>query len=370
MPDPAPAAGKGDLARWRQTIDNVDAELVALLNRRAEAARAIGERKRADGAPIYVPHREQQVFERVCGLNRGPLPDAALRSIWREIMSASLALERPLTICHFAGPGSFTHLAARLKFGDGVRYHSAATIAEVFAVVERGHADYGVVPIENSTDGGITDTIDAFCQTRLRIVGEFGVRVRHHLMARCPREAIRRVYSKHTVFGQCAGWLAANLAGVERIEIGSTTQAAERAAREEGAAAIGNREAADEYGLDVLAQDVEDNPTNTTRFVVLADPRLAAQPSGDDKTSLMFGLRNRPGALYDSLVPFHGSGINLCRIESRPSRRQPWEYVFFIDILGHERDAAVAEAIERLAGMATSVQILGSYPRTSRPLND
>lgn len=358
-----------DLDDWRQRIDTIDRELVALLNQRAGYVRRIGEAKRSSGGAIFVPHRERQVFDRVCGHNEGPMPDKALRAIWREIMSASIALEQPLRICHFASEGSFTHQAAKLKFGDSIAYSSAPAIATVFREVERGRADYGVVPIENSIDGGITDTIDAFLDSPLRIVNEIHLRIRHHLMARCERSAIKRVYSKYTVFGQCRRWLADNMPGVELIETGSTTLAAERARDEEGAAAIGNIDAAAQFDLAVLATDIEDNPTNTTRFVVLAMPERAAKASGDDKTSLMLGLEDRPGALFDALSPFHAAGITLTRIESRPSRRRAWEYLFFADLIGHEDTPEVGQAIAQLQQQVTVLQILGSYPRVAEPLN-
>lgn len=354
----------------RARIDDIDRELVRLLNERARAAQRIGTAKRSQGGSIFVPHREHEVLRRICAANEGPLSERTLRAVWREIMSGSLALEQGLVICHLGKPGSFTHQAARLKFGDSVEYTGVESIGTVFSEVERGHADYGVVPIENSTDGGITDTIDAFLATSLRIVNELHLRIRHHLLARCERSAIRRVYSRHTVFGQCRAWLAANMPGVELIEVGSTTQAAERAAGEAEAAAIGSADAAAAFGLALVAEDIEDNPTNTTRFVVLADPGRTAQRSGNDKTSIMFGLQDRPGALYEALIPFHRAGISLTRIESRPSRRQPWEYLFFIDFLGHEGDEAVRTALDDLAASTTTLQVLGSYPRAEQPLND
>jgi chorismate mutase/prephenate dehydratase len=359
-----------DLATHRARIDQLDRELVRLLNERAESARAIGHAKAASGAPVFAPHREEEVFRRIAEANRGPLPEKSLRAVWREIMAASRALERPLTICHFGQPGAFTHLAARLKFGDSVEYAHVEDIATVFAEVEKGHADYGVVPIENSTDGSITDTIDAFLATRLKIVAELTLRIRHHLMAAGPREGIRRVYSRHTVFGQCRSWLAANLPGIELVECVSTTKAAERAAAEPDAAAVGGEDAAKAFGLRVLASDIQDNPHNITRFTVLGDPAAAAQPSGQDKTTLMFGVQDRPGALYDCLLPFHRSGINLSRIESRPNRRRAWEYLFFIDLLGHQSDERIRAALAELGRHASSVEILGSYPRAERPLNE
>jgi chorismate mutase/prephenate dehydratase len=359
-----------ELDALRSRINALDEQLVRLLSDRAEAARAIGRAKAVHGGPVFVPHREHDVLERVVALNPGPLPDSALRAIWREIMSAAIALEQPLTVCHFGQPGAFTQLAARLKFGEGVTYTAVEDIATVFTEVEKGRADYGVVPIENSTDGSITDTIDSFLATELRIVSELHLRVRHHLMAAGPREKIERVYSRHTVLRQCRAWLAANLPGRELIEIVSTTKAAERAAGEAGAAAIGHEDAAVAFGLPILASDIQDNPSNMTRFVVIGRPGLAAQPTGHDKTTLMFGTQDRPGALYDSLLPFHQAGINLSRIESRPSRRRPWEYLFFLDFLGHQQDPNVKQVLAELGRHASMLEVLGSYPRVERALNE
>lgn len=362
-----------DLADIRVRIDAIDRELVTLLNQRAELAKEVGKAKAQSGAPIFVPHREQEVFAKLASLNQGPLPDASLRAIWREVMSASFALERPLTICHFGQPGAFTHLAAKLKFGESVQYTHVESITTVFSEVEKGHADYGVVPIENSTDGTITDTIDAFLATHLRIINELTLRVRHHLMSKVPRDRIKRIYSRHTVFGQCRTWLAANMPGVELVEVVSTTKAAERAAEapeEEGAAAVGNREAATAFGVPILASDLQDNPNNITRFVVIGTPERAAQPTGKDKTSLFFGVQDRAGALYDCLLPFHKAGISLSRIESRPSRRRPWEYLFFIDLVGHQRDPSVHAAIQELSRHTSTCEVLGSFPKAEQPLNE
>jgi len=362
MTDPLP-----DL---RSAIDRLDQDLVRLLNERAAVARRIGEAKAAKGEAIFVPHRESDVFRRIQALNQGPLSEVSLQAIWREVMSASFALERPLTICHFGQPGAFTSQAARLKFGASVAYTSVEDIAGVFAEVERGQADYGVVPIENSTDGSITDTIDAFLATRLRIVSELHLRIRHHLMSRSPRAQVKRVYSRHTVFRQCRTWLATHLPGVELVETVSTTKAAERAAGEDGAAAMGPEDAATGFGLPILASDCQDNVGNVTRFVVIAPPERAAAPSGNDKTSLMFAVQDRPGALFDCLTPFHRAGINLCRIESRSSRRRAWEYLFFIDLTGHQQDPAVAAGIADLRQQTAMLELLGSYPIAERPLND
>jgi chorismate mutase/prephenate dehydratase len=359
-----------DLAELRKRIDTLDAELVKLLNQRAECARQVGAVKRGKDASIFVPHREQEVLRKIAVLNHGPMPEPALRAIWREIMSASFALERPLNICHFGQPGAFTHLAAKLKFGESVSYASVEDIMTVFTEVEKGHADYGVVPIENSTDGSITETIDAFLATNLRIINELHLRIRHHLMSASPRGEIKRVYSRHTVFRQCRGWLAANMPGVELIEIVSTTKGAERAAKEPGAAAIGHHDAAKAFGLPIIASDIQDNPNNVTRFVVIGQPQRAAEPTGNDKTSIMFGVQDRPGALYDCLLPFHQAKLSLTRIESRPSRRKPWEYLFFIDLVGHHRDPPVKAALDVLRQHTSTCEVLGSYPKAEQPLND
>jgi chorismate mutase/prephenate dehydratase len=359
-----------ELDQQRSRIDMIDRELVRLLSQRAECAQRIGQAKASSGSAVFVPHREQEIFRKLAELNPGPMPEQALRAIWREIMSASFALERRLSICHFGQPGAFTHLASRLKFGDSVDYAPVESIGTVFTEVERGHADYGVVPIENSTDGSITDTIDAFLATHLRIINELHLRIRHHLMATCPRHQIKRIYSRHTVFGQCRSWLAANMPGIELVELVSTTKAAERAASEPDAAAIGQAEAASIFGLPIIASDIQDNPNNITRFVVIGAPERAAKPTGNDKTSLMFGVQDRPGALYDCLLPFHRDRLNLCRIESRPSRRRPWEYLFFIDLLGHQQDPTVAAALKELASHTSTCEILGSYPRAEQALNE
>lgn len=356
-----------EITTWRTRIDAIDAELVKLVNERAKAASAIGKIKRSHGQPVFVPHREQDVYDRLANMNPGPLDHRQLRSIWREIMSASRRLEEELTVCHFGRAGSFTHQAARLRFGDGVKLTGIENITGVFSAVERGDAEYGVVPIENSTDGSITDTIDAFLATTLVIVAEARLRIRHHLMAK--PGPIRRVYSRATVFSQCRSWIASHLPNVELVEVTSTTLAAEKAAAEEGAASIGPIEAGQAFGLPVQVNDIEDNLNNITRFVALGRPEHAARPTGNDKTSLMFAVKDRSGALFDALQPFHTQGISLSRIESRPNRRSNWEYHFFIDIMGHQEDPAVQRALAGLESVSTTLQILGSYPRSEEPLN-
>ena len=358
------------LREHRDNIDKIDRQLIALLNERARSAQAIGAAKIKSGQAIFVPHREQEVFKKVCGLNDGPLSDHTLRAIWREVMSGCIALEQPISICHFGVPGSFTHQAARCKFGDSMRYIGNESIANVFDEVSRGHADYGVVPIENSTDGSISDTIDCFQGTKLHIINEIHLRIRHHLMSTTELKNIEIVYSKNTVFAQCREWLHHNMPHAQLVETGSTTLAAERAAQDEKCACIGNEEASGTFGLNILSRDIQDDPDNITRFVVLGKPERAAAPSGKDKTNLMFTIHHEPGALYEALLPFHDSGISMTRIESRPNRQKSWEYLFFIDILGHKDDAHVAAALDSFAKNVANMKILGSYPRNELTIND
>lgn len=361
---------KDPLSEHRETIDRIDRELIGLLNQRAKAAQAIGATKVKSGEPIFVPHREQEVFKKICDINDGPLSEHTLRAIWREIMSGCIALEQPTAICHFGTPGSFTHMAARCKFGDSMRYIANESIANVFDEVARGHADYGIVPIENSTDGSISDTIDCFYDTKLQIISEIHLRVRHHLMARCEFADVKRIYSKHTVFGQCREWLQHNMPEVKLIETGSTTQAAERAAEEDDSACIGNEEASGAFGLNILSRDIQDDPENITRFVVLGQEKCAASKTGNDKTNILFTIRHEPGALYEALLPFHDSGISMTRIESRPNRKKNWEYLFFIDIIGHKDEPHVSSALDAFSQSVANVKVLGSYPRNERIIND
>ena len=350
----------GKIEELRRKIDALDAEIVRLVNQRAECARGIGELKRASGAGAFAPARERAVYEQVLALNRGPLPAEAIKAIYREIMSAMLALERCPRVAYLGPPGTFSHKAARSKFGSSVEYHPATSFRDVFLEVSRGHADYGVVPVENSTEGGVNPAMDCFFESRLKICSEVYIAVHQNLLARCSREAIRTIYSRPEVFGQCRQWLGANFPHAALLECPSTTAAAERAAAEPGAAAIASDTAAEIYGLTVLEQAIEDNPENVTRFVVVG--REPAARTGKDKTSLMFSISDAPGALQGMLEPFSQRGINLTRIESRPSKRKAWDYYFFVDLEGHLEDPPVKAAIEELAGRCRHLEVLGSYP--------
>ena len=347
----------------RKKVDELDAELVKRLNERTRIALEIGkakDRRQEDG---YAPAREKAVLDRVTGLNKGPLPESAVRSIYREIMSASLALERGTVIAYLGPPATFTHQAARSRFGGSVSYEPCETISDVFAVVQKKSADYGVVPIENSTDGAVTHTLDQFTDTPLKICAEIYLPISHNLLAKGPKEQIKRLYSKPEVFGQCRRWLHENMPGVELVSSSSTARAAETAAREPGSGALASALTADLYGLDLLEQDIQDLGGNTTRFLVIG-PRCGP-PTGQDKTSLFFGVKHRVGALYHALGAFMKNQINMTKIESRPSKTKAWEYYFFVDIEGHADDPPVKQALQDLAEHCTLMTVLGSYPKAS-----
>jgi len=300
------------------------------------------------------------VYERVAAQNRGPLSGEALQAVYREIMSGCLALEKPLRISYMGPPASFSNIAALKKFGSSVRYLPVNTINDVFAEVEHGRADYGVVPIENSIEGAINYTLDMFMESDLKICSEISIEISHNLLAKCGMDRIKRVYSNPSVVGQCRMWLEANLPQVEIIEVTSTTKAAGMAVKEKGAAAIGSSLAAECYGLNMLARSIEDNPHNMTRFLVIG--KVEGRPTGKDKTSIMFAVKDKVGALHDMLVPFKKNKINLTKIESRPSKKRAWEYRFFVDMMGHHNDKNVIKAIDQLREVCTSLKVLGSYP--------
>ena len=347
----------------RERIDGVDGELVRLLNERARLAVEIGRLKLQSGDEVYTPAREKAVLDRVARANAGPLPNTALNAIYREIMSAALALERPLRIAYLGPVATFTHQAARLKFGASVEYVACETITDVFAAVEKREADYGVVPIENSTDGAVTHTLDQFAVTPLKICAEILLPVSQNLMAADRAAPIRRIYSRGEVFAQCRGWLQGHLPGVELTAVSSTARGAELARTEPGAAAIASALAAEIYGLQIAERDVQDVAGNTTRFLVLG--RQYGPPTGRDRTSLYFAVPHRVGALHRVLSVFNECGVNLCKIESRPNKTRAWEYFFFVDVEGHAQDAAVQRALEKLAEHCTFIAVLGSYPQSA-----
>ncbi len=323
-------------------------------------SKKIGRLKVKSKKSVYSPERERVVYERIEKNNKGPLSNETLKSIYREVMSGSLALEKPIEIAYLGPPATFTHIAALKKFGSSVKYAPVNSITEVFAEVEHGRSDYGVVPIENSIEGAVNHTLDMFMESDLKICSEISLEISHNLLANCKINQIKKVYSNPQVFGQCRMWLEANLPKAELIEVSSTTKAAEIAVKERYSAAIASSLAADCYGLNILARSIEDSSHNVTRFLVIG--RAESEPSRKDKTSIMFSVKDRVGALHDMLVPFKKYKINLTKIESRPSKKKAWEYYFFLDMVGHYKDKNVKKAIGELERGCAYLKVLGSYP--------
>lgn len=350
-----------DLAELRKQIDHVDEELVALLNRRAEFVVEIGKLKTAGGAPIYAPDREKEIFDKLRRANRGPLPNKTLIAIYRELMSGSFALEKPLRIAYLGPQGSYSHMAAMGKFGASVEYQPVTDIRGVFDEVSRDRVDFGIVPIENSVGGGVIDTLDALLETDVQICAEINRAIHHNLMANCRLEGVKTVYSKPEVFAQCQRWLSETNLMQKTIPVASTSKAAELAKQEPGAAAIGSRLASELYDLMIICENIEDNANNVTRFFVIG--RHSAQPTGDDKTSVVFTTRDEPGALVDVLDAIRQGGVNMSFIESRPSKKRNWEYFFFVDLIGHRRD--LEPVIEGARKHCLRLNALGSYPRAT-----
>ncbi len=349
------------LDELRKTIDELDAEIVRLINERARVARQVGELKSESHSDVYVPSRERAVYDHVAELNQGPLSDDVMMAVYREIISGCLTLEKPVTVAYLGPEGTFTHGAARQNFGDSVHYLPAATIDEVFGEVEKRRADYGVVPVENSTGGGIHETLTRFLSSPLKVCAEIAYEIHHALMARCDPEAVERVYSRGQVFAQTRRWLQTHMPDCELHEVASTSVAARMAAEEEGAAAIGSASLAAVHGLNVLFEHIEDYSHNMTRFFVLG--KHASQPTGDDKTALLCSVRDKVGALHDLLAPFKEHGINMTKIESFPSPEAAWQYYFFIDFLGHPEDAKTRRALEQMQEECVSFKVLGAFPR-------
>lgn len=347
------------LKKYREQIDGIDDELLKLFNRRAALAQQIGHAK-GDG-PVLRPEREAQVLRRLQEQNGGPLGNDAVAQLFTEVMSQCRALEAPLTVAYLGPQGTFTEAAALKRFGSAIQGVPCATIDEVFKSVENGAAHYGVVPVENSTEGAVGRTLDLLLNSNLNICGEVQLQVHQCLMSNeNDLSVIRKVYSHPQSFGQCQGWLNAHLPHAERITASSNADAARLAAEESYAAAVGGERAAEHFKLKVLAQNIEDDTRNTTRFLVLGNQAVA--PSGSDRTSLVLSAANRPGAVHDLLTPLAKHGVSMTKLESRPARSGLWEYVFYMDIEGHQQEARVAAALEELKQAAAFVKILGSYP--------
>lgn len=362
----APEPTSNRLDELRAQVDRLDEQIVRILNARASVIVEIGRLKQQSGAQIYAPDREKLILDKLRELNHGPLPHRAIDAIYREIMSGSFALERPLRIGYLGPAGSFSHAAAARKFGGSVEYVPLDDIASVFNEVVRGHLDYGLAPVENSIHGGVVETLDALATSTARICAEVLITVHHNLLAKEPWDCIRRICSKPEVFGQCRNWL--NSVAKDRVieSAASTSAAAELAAREAGVAAIGSSLAGELYGLHQLFENIEDNAENITRFFVIG--REPARRSGDDKTAIMFRTAHKPGALAEVLDVFKDNGINLSDIEKRPSRRVNWEYYFFIDADGHANDPGMQKAIDNARQHCLQLTVLGSYPKATEVL--
>ncbi len=354
---------KQELAELRTKIDGADDAILALLNQRAEHVRRVADLKTAISVPFYVPSRERQIAERLAAANPGPFPSESIRSVFQEIFSACLTLEKRVRVAYLGPEGTFSDIAVKKQFGLSARSVPMGTIPSVFEEVERGNADYGVVPVENTTEGMITHTLDTFLDSDLKVCAEIALEVNMCLLTRpdVTVAQIERVYSIPVALAQVRRWLGANLPNATLVESRSTAEAARLARDDARGAAIGSELAAKLNELVVLRRKIEDLAHNMTRFLVLG--RDQAEPTGRDKTSLLLVTRDEPGILYRVLGAFAERGLNMTKIESRPSRRRPWEYVFFVDIDGHERDEPVATAIADVRKASETVKVLGSYPR-------
>ncbi|MEO5691559.1 MAG: prephenate dehydratase [Usitatibacter sp.] len=349
-----------ELDRLREKIDAINVAILENLNERARLARAIGTLKVGQA---YRPEREAQVLRSIKERNRGPLSDETVALLFREIMSACLALERPITVAYLGPRGTFSESASTKHFGHAAEGQPAPSIDEVYRAVQSGAADFGVVPVENSTEGAVGRSLDLMPQSPLKVCGEVLIPIHHHLMANGVTDisTIRRVFSHSQSLAQCHEWLNNNLPQAERIAVASNAEAARRAAEDPGTAAVAGEAAATHYGLELHASNIEDEPNNTTRFLVLGN--YVPLPSGKDKTSLVLSAKNRAGAVYEMLTPFATRGVSMTKFESRPSRAALWDYLFFVDIEGHRDDPSVAEALEEVGRIAGYIKVLGSYPQ-------
>ncbi|MFO8015077.1 MAG: prephenate dehydratase [Phycisphaerae bacterium] len=352
-----------DLESLRQRIDDIDAELVDLLNERARCAVEVGKVKRETGeAAIYSPGREREVLEHVIACNEGPLTDDTLMAIWKEMMSGSLSLEKALKVAYLGPEGSFSHLAALEKFGRSVDLVAVRDISAVFDHVARAAADYGIVPVENTTGGAVRDTMECFLWVRgpVKVCAEMALPIHQNLLSTNALDEVTKIYSKPQVFDQCRQWLIANCPGADRVAVGSTAEAALLASRVAGTAAIASSMAADMYGLQVLSPAIEDNPQNQTRFLVLG--RESARPTGRDKTCILFSVVDKAGVLVEVLDVFRRCGINMTKIESHPSPNKTWEYYFFVDVQGHAEDEGLRRALGEARRHCRHLEVLGSFP--------
>jgi len=353
------------IRKLRKVIDECDRQIIKLLNQRAQAAVEIGEYKKKRGMSIYDSGRQKVILDQLCKTNKGLFPDSGLRNTFAEIMSACLSLESPMAVGFLGPEGSFTHMATKELFGSSVEFVPYKNTDDIFMACEKGWIGYGVVPIENSAVGVVHTTLDRFLDTNMIICSEITLSIHHALMANCPLNQIKRVYSHAQAFLQCRAWLKENLPGVDLREVDSTSEGAKMAARYKHSGAIASEMAAKMFNLRILVRGIEDLKENATRFWVIGKHPSAR--TGDDKVSVMFSIKDRPGALFDLLAPFHRASINLTKIESRPTKRRPWEYVFFVDLLGHASDEKVASVLKEVGKHCEFLKVMGSYPRNDQP---
>jgi len=353
-----------DLQELRRQIDGLDRQILTLLNERYKVVKKVGEWKLARNQPVYVPEREKMLLEKLESLNPGPMSSDTLRAIYREIMSGSMKIELPLRIAYLGPEATYTHLAARSVFGHGVEYDPRASIKDVFHDVETGRCNYGVVPVENSTEGVVNYTLDILIDSPVHIISEINMDIRHCLLGRGPAEELKVIYSHAQSLEQCRNWLDLHLPGVERVPVVSNARACQLARSESGAGAIAGVLASEVYGLTVIERDIQDNPDNVTRFLVMG--RQEPDATGNDKTSIVFSIKDKVGGLQECLRCFSDAGVSLSMIESRPLKKRNWEYIFFVDIAGHKNEPSVREAMEKLAGMCIFFKVLGSYPRAGQ----
>ncbi len=348
----------------RTKIDQLDQQLLDLLSDRADLVHEVGVIKKKEGLQIYAPEREDALLKRLAEMNHGRLPDKSILAIYREIMSAALALEDNLTVAYLGPEGTWTHQAAIKKFGHSITYSSQSNFADVFEQVARRKAHYGVVPIENSTEGAVSHTLDLFVDSPLQICAQVLLRIENGLMACIPREEIKTLYSHPQVFGQCRNWILRNFPEADLVEVSSTTKAAKLARQNaaDGAAALGGKLAAELNDLTMLEESIQDRATNTTRFLVIGEKTCPA--TGNDRTSILFSVHDRPGSLVKALQAFDKLNVNMSKIESRPSKQRDWEYIFYVDLAGHCTDTDVADALLELEKHCSMVKIFGSYPDT------
>ncbi len=354
-----------DLKQLRDHIDALDEKILSLFNERAGIAIEVAEAKRAQGetGTFYRPEREADVLRHVIDKNSGPLENNDVAHLFRALMSACLSAEAPLTVGFLGPEGTYSHAAALKHFGYAINSHPLPTIDDVFREVEAGQTNFGVVPIENSTEGVISNTLDNFVDSTLKVCGEVSLRIHHHLLAKANSlDEIKRVYSHQQSLAQCRKWLAANLPHAEQVNVSSNAEAARRAAEDPTTAAVAGEQAGELYDLASLVSNIEDDPNNTTRFLVIGNIETGA--TGDDKTSIMVSSQNEAGALYELLAPLARHNVSMSKIESRPSHGGLWEYVFFLDLDGHVSEPAISEVLEEIGQQAVMLKLLGSYPKS------